>query len=146
VGGVTINVTSTMNDHDSGAYFSPGAYHVDGGGALAFSRDRHDFPRGDITRTANQAALLLDAMAQLRQRASTPTGAFRLLALLGRNATITCASLNDLYRLGRLAESVSPANIRNYTIPVGGGQCLPLLSGASAAFADFADDGVLESH
>lgn len=146
VGGVTINVTSTMNDHDSGAYFSPGPYHVDGGGALAFSRDRHDFPRGDITRTANQAALLLDAMAQLRQRADTPTGAFRLLALLGRNATITGASLNDLYRLGRLAESVNPANIRNYTIPVGSGQCLPLLSGASAAFADFADDGVLESH
>jgi LCP family protein required for cell wall assembly len=146
VGGVTINVTSSMNDHDSGAYFSPGAYHVDGGGALAFSRDRHDFPRGDITRTANQAALLIDAMAQLRQRADSPAGAFRLLALLGRNATITGASLNDLYRLGRLAQSVNPANIRNYTIPVGGGQCLPLLSGASGAFADFADDGVLESH
>ena len=41
---------------------------------------------------------------------------------------------------------MNPANIRNYTIPVGGGQCLPLLSGASSAFADFADDGVLESH
>jgi LCP family protein required for cell wall assembly len=146
VGGVTINVTTRMNDHDSGAYYVPGPYHVDGGGALAFSRDRHDFPRGDITRTANQAALILDAMAQLRQRASTPAGAFRLLALLGRNATITGASLNDLFRLGRLAGSVSPANIRNYTIPVGSGNCLPLLSGASSAFADFADDGVLESH
>jgi hypothetical protein len=41
---------------------------------------------------------------------------------------------------------VSTANIRNYTIPVGGGGCLPLLSGASSAFHDFADDGVLESH
>jgi LCP family protein required for cell wall assembly len=146
VGGVTINVTSTMNDHNSGAYFTPGTYHVNGGGALAYSRDRDDFPRGDITRTANQAALLLDAMAQLRQRANTPSGAFHLLALLGQNATVTGASLTDLYRLGRLAQSVNPANIRNYTIPVGSGQCLPLLSGASAAFADFADDGVLESH
>jgi LCP family protein required for cell wall assembly len=146
VGGVTINVTSHMNDHDSGAYFQPGLYHVDGGGALAFSRDRHDFPRGDITRTENQASLILAAMTQLRQRASTPAGAFRLLAMLGQNATITGASLTDLYRLGRLAESVSPANIRNFTIPVSGGQCLPLLSGASSAFADFADDGVLESH
>jgi LCP family protein required for cell wall assembly len=146
VGGVTINVTSTMNDHDSGAYYQPGTYHVDGGGALAYSRDRHDFARGDITRTANQAALVLDAMAQMRQRASTPAGAFHLLALLGSDATITGASLNDLYRLGRLAESVNPSNIRNYTIPVGGGECLPLLSGAGAAFADFADDGVLETH
>jgi LCP family protein required for cell wall assembly len=147
VGGVTIHVTSRMNDHDSGAYFQPGAYHVDGGGALAYSRDRHDFPRGDITRTENQASLILDAMAQLRARASTPTGAFRLLALLGQNATITGASLPDLYRLGRLAQSVNPANIRNYTIPVSGGMnCLPLLPGAASAFSDFADDGVLETH
>jgi polyisoprenyl-teichoic acid--peptidoglycan teichoic acid transferase len=146
VGGVTIQVTAPMNDHNSGAYFTPGAYHVDGGGALAFSRDRDDFPRGDITRTANQAALILDAMAQLRQRAGTPAGAFRLLALLGQNATITGASLTDLYRLGRLAGSVNPANIRNVTIPVGGGGCLPLLSNAPAVFADFADDGVLETH
>ncbi|HEY5014582.1 MAG TPA: LCP family protein [Acidimicrobiia bacterium] len=147
VGGVTINVTSHMNDHDSGAYYQPGLYHVDGGGALAYSRDRHDFPRGDITRTENQASLILAAMSQLRARASTPTGAFRLLALLGQNATITGASLTDLYRLGRLAQSVNPASIRNYTIPVGGGMnCLPLLSGAASAFADFADDGVLEAH
>jgi LCP family protein required for cell wall assembly len=146
VGGVTIQVTSTMNDHNSGAYFVPGPYHVNGGGALAYSRDRDDFARGDITRTFNQASLILDAMSQLRQRANTPAGAFQLLALLGRNATVTGASLTDLYRLGRLAHSVNPANIRNYTIPVGSGQCLPLLSGASAAFADFADDGVLESH
>ena len=147
VGGLNIVPPANMNDHDSGAYFKAGVpYHVDGGGALAFSRDRHDFARGDIQRTANQAMLILDAMAQLRQRASTPAGAFHLLALLGQNATITGIGLTDLYRLGRLAQSVNPANIRNFTIPVGGGQCLPLLPGAASAFHDFADDGVLESH
>lgn len=147
VGGVNIVPSANMSDHDSGAYFQAGVpYHVDGGGALAFSRDRHDFPRGDIQRTANQASLVLAAMSQLRQRASTPAGAFRLLGLLGTNATITGVSLTDLYRLGRLAQSITPANIRNYTIPVGGGSCLPLLGGASDAFRDFADDGVLESH
>jgi anionic cell wall polymer biosynthesis LytR-Cps2A-Psr (LCP) family protein len=146
VGGVTINVTSPMNDHDSGAYFQPGQYHVDGGGALAFARDRHDFARGDVTRTANQAALILDAVAQLRESARTPAGAFRLIALLGQNAQVTGASLTDLYRLGRLAQSVDVHNIRNVTIPVGGGACLPLLSNAPAVFADFADDGVLETH
>jgi LCP family protein required for cell wall assembly len=146
VGGVTIQVTTTMNDTNSGAYFVPGPYHVDGGGALAYSRDRDDFPRGDITRTANQAALILDAMAQLRDRANTPSGAFHLLTLLGANATLTGVSLNDLYRLGRLSQTVNPANIRNYTIPVGSGFCLPLLSSAPSAFADFADDGVLETH
>jgi LCP family protein required for cell wall assembly len=146
VGGVTIKVPTNMNDHYSGAVFAPGTYHVDGGGALAFSRDRHDFARGDITRTENQGSLILAAISQLRDRASTPAGAFRLLALLGRRSTITGASLNDLYRLGRLAQSTNAANIRNFTIPVGGGACLPLLSSAPAAFADFADDGILETH
>jgi LCP family protein required for cell wall assembly len=147
VGGLNIVPSANMSDHDSGAYFQAGVpYHVDGGGALAFARDRHDFARGDIQRTANQATLLLDAIAQLRQRASTPAGAFHLLAMLGQHATITGIGLTDLFRLGRLAQSVNPANLRNYTIPVGGGQCLPLLSGAASAFHDFADDGVLESH
>ena len=59
---------------------------------------------------------------------------------------LTGASLTDLYRLGRLAQSTSAANIRNVTIPVGGGGCLPLLSSAPSVFADFADDGVLETH
>ena len=147
VGGVNLTPSANMSDHDSGAYFQAGIpYHLDGGGALAFSRDRHDFPRGDIQRTANQATLILAAMAQLRQRAGSPTGAFHLLGLLGTNATMTGVSLTDLYRLGRLAQSINPANIRNYTIPVGGGNCLPLLGGAADAFHDFADDGVMESH
>lgn len=146
-GGVTINIPFTMNDHDSGAHISvPGVYHLDGGAAIAYARDRHDFARGDITRTENQATLLIAAMSQLRARAGTPSGAFRLLALLGTNATITGLSLNDLYRLGRLAQSTDPKNVRNMTIPVGGGQCLPLLSSAPGVFADFADDGVLEAH
>jgi len=142
-----VNIPFKMNDHDSGAHISvPGLYHLNGGAAIAYARDRHDFPRGDITRTENQATLLLAAMSQLRQRASTPAGAFRLLSLLGTNATITGVSLDDLYRLGRLAQSTDPKNIRNMTIPVGGGQCLPLLSNAPGVFADFADDGVLETH
>jgi LCP family protein required for cell wall assembly len=147
VGGLNIVPSANMSDHDSGAYFRAGIpYHVDGGGALAFARDRHDFARGDIQRTANQATLILDAMSQLRARASSPAGAFHLLALLGQNATLTGVGLTDLYRLGRLAQSVSPGNIRNYTLPVGGGGCLPLLAGASSAFHDFADDGVLQAH
>jgi LCP family protein required for cell wall assembly len=143
VGGVTINVATRMNDVYSGAYFQPGLYHVDGGGALAFVRDRHDFPNSDITRTFNQGYFILQAMAQIRHRASTPAGAFGLLALLGRNATLTNISLPDLYRLGRLAQSINPANIANATIPVGSGTCLPLLPNAPSVFADFRDTGIV---
>jgi LCP family protein required for cell wall assembly len=146
VGGVTVNIPFRMDDKDSGAHVQPGTYHLDGGASLAYSRDRHDFPRGDVTRTENQATLILAAFGQLRARASTPAGAFRLLSLLGTNASITGVSLNDLYRLGRLAQSTDVHNIRNMTIPVGGGSCLPLLGSAPGVFADFADDGVLETH
>jgi LCP family protein required for cell wall assembly len=147
VGGVSVNIPFTMNDNDSGAHISvPGTYHLDGGAAIALARDRHDFPRGDVTRTENQTRIIIAAMSQLKARASTPSGAFRLLALLGTNASITGASLNDLYRLGRLAQSTDARNIRNMTIPVGGGGCLPLLGSAPGVFSDFADDGVLQSH
>jgi LCP family protein required for cell wall assembly len=147
VGGVSVNIPFTMNDKDSGAHIAvPGTYHLDGGAAISLARDRHDFPRGDITRTENQSRIIIAAMSQLRARASTPSGAFRLLSLLGTNASITGVSLNDLYRLGRLAQSTDARNIRNMTIPVGNGGCLPLLGSAPGVFADFADDGVLETH
>ena len=86
--------------------------------AAATSRAPRTRPRSSSTRWRNSAS------APARRRARSACS-----RCSGTNATITGASLNDLYRLGRLAQSVNPANIRNYTIPVGGGQCLPLLVG-----------------
>src|SRR5206468_4059659 len=128
-------VATNMHDTYSGAYYAPGTYHMNGGQALAYSRDRHDFPRGDITRSENQGQLILEAMSQMRKFADNPAGAFRLLALLGANATLTNVGLTDLYRLGRLAQTVNAANIRNLVIPVGSGNCLPLLASAPSVFA-----------
>ena len=55
-----------MHDTYSGAYFQPGPQHLNGSAALAFSRDRHDFPQSDIIRTDNQGLLILAAIAQLQ--------------------------------------------------------------------------------
>src|SRR5207245_1534775 len=57
VGGVEVNVPTAMHDSYSGAYFNPGLQHMNGTQALAFSRDRHDFPQSDIIRTSNQGLL-----------------------------------------------------------------------------------------
>src|SRR5581483_1095490 len=54
LGGVDVNVGQKMNDHFSGAYFQPGWYDMNGGQALAYSRDRHDFANGDFTRSMDQ--------------------------------------------------------------------------------------------
>ena len=44
MGGVDIEVTEPMDDHDSGAEFDPGHYHMDGDSLLAYSRDRKSYP------------------------------------------------------------------------------------------------------
>jgi LCP family protein required for cell wall assembly len=146
VGGVTVDVPTKMHDGFSGAYFDPGPQHMDGSHALAFSRDRHDFPQSDIIRTGNQGILILDAMRQLRDQMQSAGGEFHLLMLLGRHAQLDGVGIKDLYRLGRLAFSLDPAHIKSITIPVTNGACLGLGGGAAGLFADFRDDGVVENH
>jgi polyisoprenyl-teichoic acid--peptidoglycan teichoic acid transferase len=146
VGGLTINVPTVMHDTYSGAYFQPGVQHMNGGAALSFSRDRHDFPSSDIIRTGNQGLLILAAITQLQQQASTASGQFHLISLLYQHADLTNLGIMDLYRLGRIMYRIPPANIRSATIPIGGGGCLSLGGDAAGFFADFRDDAVLESH
>jgi LCP family protein required for cell wall assembly len=145
VGGVDVNVPTVMHDPYSGAYFNPGPRHMTGTEALAFSRDRHDFPTSDITRTHNQGLLILEAMRQLRAQMQNAPGEFKLLALLGRHAQLDGIGIKDLYRLGRIAFSLNPDQIQNITIPYTGGGCLGLGASAQGLFADFRDDGVVES-
>jgi LCP family protein required for cell wall assembly len=146
VGGVDVNVPMPMHDSYSGAYFSPGMHHMSGDEALRFSRDRHDFPTSDLVRTSNQGVLILDAMRQLIKQSQSASGEFELLALLGRHAQLDGIGISDLYKLGRIAFSLNPDQVKSVTIPVTNGQCLGLGAGASSLFADFRDDATLESH
>ena len=147
VGGLTVNVRTPMHDSYSGAYFAPGLHHMNGTEALAFSRDRHDFPQSDIIRTSNQGLLILDAMRGLRTKMQSAAGEFKLLALLGQHAQLDGIGIKDLYRLARVAFALNPDRIKNINVPYsGGGNCLTLGAGAAGLFADFRDDAVVESH
>jgi LCP family protein required for cell wall assembly len=148
MGGINVNVPTPMNDAFSGAHFAPGPTHLDGNSALEFSRDRHDFPDGDLMRSQNQGYLILSALTQLRNQNPGPVGTIQLLATLGRHVTLDGIGLDDLYVLGRLGLSIDPNNVRNVVIPVeqGSGTRLSITPAASGLFADFADDAVLESH
>ena len=146
MGGVQINVPMAMDDEYSGAVFAPGDQRLNGAQALAFSRNRHDFPNSDISRTGNQGLLILSALAQLQREAHGALGEFKAAALIGRHAQLDGMGLTDVYRLGRVAEALNPAAARSVTIPVGGGQCLPLVGDARGLFADFADDATLQAH
>ncbi len=68
-----------------------------------------------------------------------------LIAKLAGGVTTENVSMDELFRLGRLAMSIDPADVKNCTIPTGagGGSNLSVAPQAAALFADFADDGTV---
>jgi LCP family protein required for cell wall assembly len=150
LGGVEVNVPSAMADAASGAFFRAGPTRMLGGEALAFARNRN-LAGGDFTRTNDQGILILAALAKLRGEGVTTAKTIHWLSVLFRHATFDGAGLADVYRLGRLALSIDPANVRNVTMPgaVGSaaGQSVVFKGGgADSLFADFRDDAILQAH
>lgn len=58
VGGVPVCLKDRVHDSYSGANFAPGPQNVSGTDALAFVRQRHGLPRGDLDRVVRQQAFL----------------------------------------------------------------------------------------
>lgn len=148
IGPVPIVLPEAVHDEEfSGANFEAGGQYMNGEGALGFTRARHPFLRGDIDRTENQALFIISTLAYLRGNVSDAS-TLGLVAKLFRNVRTDDVSLTEMYRLGRLALSIDPANVRSVTIPVGSGagSNLTLGPGAAELFRDFADDGILQSH
>jgi len=67
VGGIVVDVPYPMHDSYSGANFNAGVQRLNGKQALAFSRNRHDTPAGDFSRSQNQGRLLIAALTQFRK-------------------------------------------------------------------------------
>lgn len=149
-GGVPVDVPFAMKDKNSGADFPQGRVHMDGRQALAFARNRY-IPGGDFRRSEHQGLLILSALTKLRAENPSPTGVARYLGILGRHIGITGVTPLELYRLGRLALTIDPANVRSVVMPgvVGAARGLSVVlvaGGASSLFADMRDDAVLQSH
>lgn len=150
MGGVDVDVPVPMNDKNSGAVFPAGTVHMDGGAALAFSRNRN-LSGGDFTRTHDQGILMLAALAKLRAASPSAGTTVKWMAILARHTRLDGVGLGDLYRLGRLALSIDPANVRNVTMPGRTGsaanQSVVFVGDAAPAlFADFRDDAVLQRY
>ena len=102
---------STCRSHGRrqlGAHFPAGPLKMSGATALAFARNRHQFPTGDLKRSENQGYLIIQALAQLRAQNTGPVGTLTLLANLGRHTQLEGIGLDDLYALGRLGLSIDP--------------------------------------
>ncbi|HEY3831193.1 MAG TPA: LCP family protein [Acidimicrobiia bacterium] len=146
VGGVDVNIPYPMHDSYSNADFDPGPRHLNGVLALAFARDRHSFPTSDIQRTWDQGYLMIAAIQKLEKSYSTIAGRFQLAALMMQHAQLSGMDLQDLVKLGQVADDIAPNGIKTVTMPSTGGNCLTPTASARALFADFRDDGVLESY
>jgi LCP family protein required for cell wall assembly len=149
VGGVEVDVLEPMDDVNSGAVFSTGVHRMDGGQALAYSRNRYDFASGDLQRTENQGHLIISALHQLQDEMDSPAGKFRLMSLLLRHAQLDGLDIGNVFHLGEVAFKIDPAAIRNVVVPVNYGGCEGGLTPSGAAgslFADFADDAILQAH
>lgn len=150
LGGLDIDIPIRMADRNSGAFFEAGPSHLGGRQTLALSRNRY-IPGGDFARTENQGRVILAALAQLRAQTTSPADNLRHLAVLGRHTDVNGVGLPELYRLGRMALALDPANIRNVTMPgvigsAGAASVVLPAAGAGGLFADMRDDAVLQSH
>jgi LCP family protein required for cell wall assembly len=148
LGGVNVDVPVAMNDPLSGAVFPAGTVRMDGGAALAFARNRH-LTGNDFMRTKDQGILILAGLSKLRDSAPNPVNTLKWMAVLARHVRLDGIGLGDLYRLGRLALSIDPANVRNVVMPGTTGSAANqsvvfVGAGAPALFADFRDDAILQ--
>jgi LCP family protein required for cell wall assembly len=150
IGGVDIEVTEPMVDHDSGTDFQPGTYRMGGDSLLAYSRDRKSYPaEGDRMRSFNQGKAIIAALATLRAQNPGAAGTAKLVATLARHTKTDGMDLGQLYDLGRLALSIDPARVKNVLLPTGAsgnGTNLAVAAGAQDLFADFRDDAILQNH
>lgn len=148
IGGVDLRVPYAMDDRNSGAHFRPGRTHLNGREALAFSRDRHDAPGGDLGRSLNQGRVLLATLQRLR--AAFAADPARLLPwIVGASRFIRSdLSLTQTTELLLAASTFEPGRIRNTVVYGSGatanGQSIVRLGAAAyAVFRDVRHDGVL---
>lgn len=82
VGGVTLCVTTSRSDSDSGDYLTAGTHpDVSGNAALAFVRDRKGLPAGDLSRIQDQQYFLSQLMKKVLT-AGTLTSPIRVASLM----------------------------------------------------------------
>ena len=148
LGGVNVYVDRRMNDSGSGARFEPGWHHFNGAEALAFSRDRHDVPNGDFSRSENQGKLILASLAKMRAEVGDDDGLSTWIHVLLNHVDLDMG-MSDLMRLGALAHRLSPESLNNVVVPgkvgtAGGGQSVVFLGEAAAnIFIDLRPDAVI---
>jgi len=150
IDGLVVDVPFALSDDSAKAYFEPGVQRLDGKSALAFARDRHDLPAGDLGRSENQGLLMVSALTQFNKEFDSDPS--RLLWWLGSFMRNSRSSLpmDELMSLAFTGTEINPKKVVNIVMP-GGSAMVNGLSVVNldqtqlqAISADLADDGLLK--
>jgi polyisoprenyl-teichoic acid--peptidoglycan teichoic acid transferase len=143
LGPVPVDVPMDLYDPSgSGADMKAGRQDLHALSALAFVRDRHDFPHGDIDRTTNQGTFMIDLLAKLQNQVSkNPASLFKWMSVAGKYTRFS-VSVDEMFRLGVLASQLDPKRVGNVTVPVslgsvGAASVVFISPSAKAIFARF---------
>jgi polyisoprenyl-teichoic acid--peptidoglycan teichoic acid transferase len=148
IGPLTVRIVQPMHDRFSGADFSAGVHKLNGYHALAFARDRHDVPQGDITRSANQGVLMLAALKKLHHDfENNPAVVFSWLAIGWQNIH-TELSPATLLELLLTATQIPSNRVNNIVVPattgtVGAQSVVFISPGARSIYSDMRADGIV---
>ncbi|HVW40619.1 MAG TPA: LCP family protein [Amycolatopsis sp.] len=119
VGGIPVCLKAAVRDPYSGANFPAGAQTISGAQALAFVRQRHGLPDGDLDRIRRQQAFMA-SMAHTVLSAGTLTNPGKLSALVGAvHKSVTLDQDWDILSFAQQLRNLGAGAIRFQTIPVG---------------------------
>jgi anionic cell wall polymer biosynthesis LytR-Cps2A-Psr (LCP) family protein len=115
---VPVCLNSKVNDSFSGANFPAGQQTVSGAQALAFVRQRHGLPGGDLDRARRQQ-VFLSSMARTVLSSNTLTDSTKRNALVAAvDKAITVDRSLDVLSLATQLQGISSGSLGFHTIPI----------------------------
>lgn len=148
--GIPFNVPFNMNDRASRAFLKKGPQTLNGAEAVAVSRNRHDAPQGDFTRSEMQGRVMIGGLTKARSLvAKDPSWTLHFLRSVFRNVKMNIP-LVEGFKLGLLALQIRPKDVANVVPPADtgstdAGSSVILDERSYRVYRDIADDGVLGS-
>jgi len=120
IGGVDVCLRNPVDDDLSGAHFPAGPRTVAGHDALAFVRQRHGLPQGDLDRIRRQQAFLASLSRKVLS-SGTLADPFTLTRLLDAvRQSVVLDGDWDILRFGQQMQDVSAGAVAFLTIPTNG--------------------------
>jgi LCP family protein required for cell wall assembly len=152
VGGVNMCLPGPLKDRASGLNLKAGCQTLDGGQALGYVRDRHNFTNQDLQRVQNQRLFLKSLLSKLTSTGTIINPFHSIPASFGTAGAVTVDSGTHLYQLIQVAFSLrnpltTTVPIANANYATAAGDAVQLdTARAHELFRDLATDRAVPKH